>query len=918
MTRRSLGGVSALILVAGAVLSYLFLFADDAPVAAPEPLDTAKVVGDQTVAPKRVSSDAPPAASPAMLTDVIDPDPEGPLRLEGQVLGPQDSPIGGAIVTLDSNPPRTAVTEDDGSFAFDNLVGKTYGLAARSDDLVGGPVVHQLSDSSDPAVVRLRQGARVDVEVVSALDGSPVADAMVTLLGASRLSEMTDGSGSARLRGAAPGFVALKVSASGFATQTVMMRIPESAADATRQRVELEPGVIIAGKVVDPSGAPVEGATVRAVAVGNLMGSTVGGSRDNPIETDAAGAFKLPGVGMGDYRFTATHTKFAPGSSPPIEVGPSGPGQDILITLEPGGVVAGLVVDSKGAPAPWAAVRLTAAAEENGQPGHQRQTVAGDDGRFRLEGVSRGRLTAVASTDAAASELVDVDLETRDAAEDVTLALSLEGTITGTVTDGQGEPLAEAQVVALPDFWAGEDLEDMQHRGPAFATTDGGGRFALRGLAEGKKFQLRAARSELDAATWQKKGVGAQTGDTGVKLVVPKDGAVIGKLRSSDGSVPEVAMVSVGWASSAPAVKGSFELPAVPPGTYDVTVRGADFPEAIVSDVEIEPGKTADLGTIELAAGRKVAGQVVDASGRAVAGADVVLARQLVGDGRNLTASGLGPAFEQQTGMRRASTDGSGRFVFKGVGMGDLVVAAEETTRGRSLPAAVGTADAQNLALRLQPFGGIEGTVTKDGKPAGGAQVLVTSPANEKQIVVVNAGPDGAFAVERIGAGEYTVVARAGLMGGAKASTRVSVAANTRTDASIDIRTGNKTLLVTVVGRDGAQVDSAQVFVFEGEASATVASEINRIYLSAAGWADMQFAQSKANVPATFRKVPEGQFTACVLPITGDLSDPTFAQRLSRHTDTLKVYCEPLEVAASPDEQAVTRAVPAMDPLPED
>ena len=68
MTRRSLGGVSALILVAGAVLSYLFLLSDDAPVAPPEPLDTAKVVGDETVTPKRVSSDAPPPTSPAMLT----------------------------------------------------------------------------------------------------------------------------------------------------------------------------------------------------------------------------------------------------------------------------------------------------------------------------------------------------------------------------------------------------------------------------------------------------------------------------------------------------------------------------------------------------------------------------------------------------------------------------------------------------------------------------------------------------------------------------------------------------------------------------------------------------------------------------------------------------------------------------------
>ena len=108
------------------------------------------------------------------------------------------------------------------------------------------------------------------------------------------------------------------------------------------------------------------------------------------------------------------------------------------------------------------------------------------------------------------------------------------------------------------------------------------------------------------------------------------------------------------------------------------------------------------------------------------------------------------------------------------------------------------------------------------------------------------------------------------------------------------------------------------MFLFEGDSSATVASEINKIYLSASGWADMQFAHPGADKPATFRNVPEGTFTACLLPITGDLSDPAFAQRLQRHAQTLEVYCEPLEVAGSPDEQSVTRAVPAMAPLPED
>ena len=55
---------------------------------------------------------------------MIDDDPKGALRLEGQVIDGDDKPVKGATVVLSSNPPRTDVTEDDGTFAFDALVGR--------------------------------------------------------------------------------------------------------------------------------------------------------------------------------------------------------------------------------------------------------------------------------------------------------------------------------------------------------------------------------------------------------------------------------------------------------------------------------------------------------------------------------------------------------------------------------------------------------------------------------------------------------------------------------------------------------------------------------------------------------------------------------------------------------------------------
>nr|HPH70433.1 carboxypeptidase-like regulatory domain-containing protein [Kofleriaceae bacterium] len=59
----------------------------------------------------------------------FDIDPEGNLPLEGQVLGPDGKGVANADVWLSSVPPRSTKTKEDGTFAFDKLVGRTYELS---------------------------------------------------------------------------------------------------------------------------------------------------------------------------------------------------------------------------------------------------------------------------------------------------------------------------------------------------------------------------------------------------------------------------------------------------------------------------------------------------------------------------------------------------------------------------------------------------------------------------------------------------------------------------------------------------------------------------------------------------------------------------------------------------------------------
>src|SRR5512140_2164605 len=113
---------------------------------------------------------------------MIDDDPKGPLRLEGQVVDADNHGVAGATVVIAANPPRSATTEADGGFAFDGLVGRPYTLIARAAKGVAGPVTARLTEKSDPVVLRLRPAGKLTVTVVGT-DGKPIDGATVELRG---------------------------------------------------------------------------------------------------------------------------------------------------------------------------------------------------------------------------------------------------------------------------------------------------------------------------------------------------------------------------------------------------------------------------------------------------------------------------------------------------------------------------------------------------------------------------------------------------------------------------------------------------------------------------------------------------------------------------------------------------------------
>ncbi|HWU89715.1 MAG TPA: carboxypeptidase-like regulatory domain-containing protein, partial [Kofleriaceae bacterium] len=284
----------------------------------------------------------------------LDADKEGALRLEGQVVGPDGKGVGGAEVWLSSVPPRSTKSEDDGTFTFDKLVGRTYQASAKSGAMIGGPVTYKLTGKSDPLVIRLAEGASVVVTVIDEAQ-RPIAGAEVRggeLV--ERGAATTDAKGEATLKPVHPGYVTVSVTAAGHAPGGAFTTIGSPGA-VGRMTITLRKGYPVSGRVIDEAGKPI--AKVKVSPAGTWFGD--GGDDDGArtVITDDKGQFTIPAIATGTHKLLAIDGDHAPATSDPIAVidrAVSG----VTITMKAGGTLGGHVVDTAGKPVPYATVRV--------------------------------------------------------------------------------------------------------------------------------------------------------------------------------------------------------------------------------------------------------------------------------------------------------------------------------------------------------------------------------------------------------------------------------------------------------------------------------------------------------------------------------------------------------------------------------
>jgi hypothetical protein len=666
-----------------------------------------------------------------------------------------ESPAEGATLLLAGSgvwPARSATSSADGRFRFSGVPPGVYELRARLHGLVAAPHEGLRLGPQETLEIELAlvPGASASGEVRRARDDTPIANAEIVIteegVFAAPIAARTNAEGRFSVAGLRAMPHRIAVHAEGY------VPIEDALTPGSSPVFLLQEAATIRGVVIDERGDPIAGASLDVTGTAESgvplvlprsalefraalfaqalagpspvlpsgeLGVTLGEVPPIPFgdstpvtpsaglsfTTDAEGAFVMTGVPPGVLQVIARHPEYAVGLSSPVLVVAAGE-HEVRIRLVRAARVEGRVTDARGFPIALARLELVSEGDDRPEYG-----VSGTDGTYAFDGVGRTfTITAFGPDGASARKTLSTQ-----PGRTLEVDLVFEGTgerLSLRVLDGRGFPIAGARL-SLRSLRS----EVVVNR---YAISAEDGTAEIDGLPA-PPWSLETAHADYATVTEQIEAGGDRTITLGPSSAVT--GVVLDDWTGEPIARAEVRIDGASRFATVTDEAGRFSA-GLGEGRFSLTVRSPDhLPlersfERAARRSELD---ALDLGELRLAPGGSIAGEVVDARGDTISGAEVALGTDW---------------------SRAVRTDARGRYRIRGIAAGDATLTARHPAAGESPPAAVRIRTREEtvgptlrLAERFDPARAELG----EGRVTGVAVDLATSGGNVRVARVIGA-----------------------------------------------------------------------------------------------------------------------------------------------------------------------------------
>jgi S-layer protein (TIGR01567 family) len=493
----------------------------------------------------------PPPPIPIPTSPIPIPTPTPKIPIPTTIVTGQKQVLNGAPdanTSVYASSPGYAYTDPTGRYRLEGLSSGNYIIRVDppygSNLIINSTIVHVSTDETVTVDIILQTGGII-TGIITTSNGTPLANAYVSVSGPGYGSASTDINGNYTMSGLPAGNYFVSVSppyGSNLISNSTIVHVYMG--ETVTANIILQTGGIITGSVTAFNGNPVANAYVYASGPG--YGST---------STDNNGNYTISGLPAGNY-FVSVILPYGSNliSNSTIVHVSTDETVTANIILQTGGIITGSVTAFNGNPVANAYVYASG-------PGYG-STSTDNNGNYTISGLPAGNyfvsvILPYGSNLISNSTIVHVSTD-----ETVTANIILQtgGIITGSVTAFNGNPVANAYVYTSCPGYGG-------------ASTDNNGNYTISGLPAGNYAVYASAPYGSDLAG-NSTNISISPGETvTANIILQKGGIITGIVTTSNGTPVANAYIYAqgsGYGSNITDINGNYTLGGLQSGDYIV------------------------------------------------------------------------------------------------------------------------------------------------------------------------------------------------------------------------------------------------------------------------------------------------------------------------------------------------------------